>query len=83
MTLEAATQGGETELATVRTLGAQIKAGGAQPTSHDVFPTMASLEDSKRLRFKVPTVVLRYGEKIVLDLPNALAAEARCADIAA
>ena len=83
MTAEPAVERREAELPAVAPVRAQVEACGAQPRRHDVFAAMAGLEDPQRLRLEIATLVLGDGEVVVLDLPQALAAKARGADVVA
>ena len=79
---EAAVERGESELPSIRALRAQVEAGGAQPCRHDVLGAMAGLEDAQRLRLELAALVLRHGEIVILNLPQAFAPEPGRADIA-
>ena len=59
----------------------QVEAGSPQPCRYDVFGTMAGLEYAQGARFELATLIFWDSEIIVLDLPQALAAESGRADV--
>ena len=83
MALEAAVECREAELPAVGALGPKIEAGEPQPVGDDVLAAMAGLEDPQGARLEVAALVLRDREVVVLDLPQAGAAETGAADVGA
>ena len=56
--LEAAVECRESKLSAIRAFGAQVKAGGTQPSRHDVLAAVAGLEDAQRFRLELPALDL-------------------------
>ena len=81
MALEPAPKSLEPKLPAIGARCAQIKPCDAKPACNDVLAPVSGLEDAKRFWGELLTFVLGYGQKVILDLAQTIAAKARGADL--